>query len=65
MADIETPPPLPDAYIAAVAELLAIPLDPAGTGAIGANLAVLRAAADLVAGFPLDDTVEAAPVFVA
>lgn len=64
MADTDTSPE-PDAYIAAAAELLAIPLDPAWTGAIGANLTVLRGAADLVAGFPLDDAVEAAPVFAA
>ena len=68
MADM--PPPEPatsglDAYIAAAAALLAIPLDPSWAGAVGANLTVLGAAADLVAGFPLPDEAEPAPVFTA
>jgi hypothetical protein len=54
-----------DAYIDAAAGLLAIPLDPAWIGAIGSNLAVLRAAAAHVAEFPLPDEAEAAPVYEA
>lgn len=54
-----------DAYIDAAAALLAIPLDPAWVASIGANLTVLGAAADLVAGFPLPDEAEPAPVFAA
>ena len=54
-----------DAYIEAAAGLLAIPLDPTWIGAIGSNLAVLRAAAAHVAEFPLADAVDAAPVYEA
>lgn len=61
----DTPPGSLDAYIHAAAGLLAIPVDPAWLGAIGSNLTVLRAAADLVAGFPLPDEAEAAPVYEA
>lgn len=54
-----------DAYIEAAAGLLAIPLDPAWIGAIGSNLAVLRAADAHVAAFSLPDEVDAAPVYEA
>jgi hypothetical protein len=54
-----------DAYIAAASSLLALPVDPTWEPAIGANLTVLRAAAELVAGFPLPEEVEAAPIFTA
>ncbi|KAB1072412.1 DUF4089 domain-containing protein [Methylobacterium planeticum] len=58
-----TPPPDLDAYAAQAATLLGLPLDPAWAGSVAANLRVLRAAADLVEGFPLPDEAEAAPVF--
>lgn len=62
----ETPPPFdPDAYAALAALLLGLALDPAWLPAITANLRVLAAAAELVAGFPLPDAVEAAPRFEA
>ncbi|AYO82795.1 AtzG-like protein [Methylobacterium brachiatum] len=62
----ETPPPFdPDAYAALAAQLLGLALDPAWMPAITANLRVLAAAADLVAGFPLPDAFEAAPRFEA
>ena len=54
-----------DAYAAAAAALLGLPLDPAWTGPVTANLRVLAAAAGLVEGFPLPDEAEAAPVFEA
>ncbi|MDB5645584.1 DUF4089 domain-containing protein [Methylobacterium sp.] len=54
-----------DTYIAAAAGLLSIPLDPAWMGAVGSNLAVLRAAADQVGAFPLPDEAEPAPVYEA
>jgi hypothetical protein len=54
-----------DAYIEAAAGLLAIPLDPAWIGAVGSNLAVLRAAAAHVAEFSLPDEADAAPVYEA
>ena len=54
-----------DAYIAAAARLLAIPLDPAWIGAIGSNLTVLHAAATRVGAFDLPDEAEAAPVYTA
>lgn len=54
-----------DAYIAAAARLLAIPLDPAWIGAIGSNLTVLHAAATQVGDFALPDEAEAAPVYEA
>ncbi|NEU12824.1 DUF4089 domain-containing protein [Methylobacterium sp. BTF04] len=67
MSETNAPPPAtgPDAYITAAAALLAIPLDPAWIGAIGSNLSVLCAAADLVGGFPLPDAAEPAPVYTA
>ncbi|MCJ2129829.1 DUF4089 domain-containing protein [Methylobacterium sp. E-045] len=54
-----------DAYIDAASALLGIPLDPAWVAAVGANLTVLQSAAGLVAGFPLPDEAEPAPVFTA
>lgn len=54
-----------DAYIDAASALLGIPLDPAWVAAVGANLTVLQSAAGLVAGFPLPDDAEPAPVFTA
>ena len=62
----ETPPPFdPDAYAALAAPLLGLELDPAWMPPVTANLRVLAAAAELVAGFPLPDAVEAAPRFEA
>ncbi|MCJ2143649.1 DUF4089 domain-containing protein [Methylobacterium sp. E-066] len=62
----ETPPPFdPDAYTAVTAPLLGLDIDPAWMQPITANLRVLAAAAELVAGFPLPDEVEAAPRFEA
>ncbi len=60
-------PMAPDlaAYAAAAAPLLGLALDPAWIEPVCRNLAVLSAAADLVAGFPLPDEAEAAPVFEA
>ncbi|WP_019903491.1 DUF4089 domain-containing protein [Methylobacterium sp. 77] len=52
-------------YIDAASALLGIPLDPAWVAAVGANLTVLHAASGLVAGFPLPDVAEPAPVFTA
>lgn len=53
------------AYVAAAADLLDLPLDPAWVEGIVANLAVLRAAAETVGRFALPDEAEAAPVFEA
>ncbi len=60
-------PVVPDltAYAAAAAPLLGLTLDPSWIEPVCRNLAVLSAAADLVAGFPLPDAAEAAPVFEA
>ncbi|AWN38080.1 DUF4089 domain-containing protein [Methylobacterium radiodurans] len=60
-------PETPDltAYATAAAPLLGLALDPAWIEPVRRNLAVLFAAADLVAGFPLPDEAEAAPVFEA
>lgn len=58
-------PEVPAAYVAAAAALLGLPLDPAWAASVGDNLAVLRAAAERVAAFPLPDEAEAAPVFEA
>lgn len=62
-----TPTPEPDlaAYATAAAPVLGLSLDPAWIEPVVANLRVLRAAADLVAAFPLPDEAEAAPVFEA
>jgi hypothetical protein len=62
----ETPPPFdPDAYAAVAAPHLGLAIDPAWVLPITLNLRVLASAADLVAGFPLPDEVEAAPRFEA
>ena len=62
----EIPPPFdPDAYAAVAAPLLGLAIDPAWVLPITLNLRVLASAADLVAGFPLPDEVEAAPRFEA
>lgn len=58
-------PEAPAAYVAVAAEWLGLPLDPAWTESVADNLAVLRAAAERVAAFPLPDEAEAAPVFEA
>lgn len=55
----------PEAYARTAAPLLGLSLDPAWLEPIAKNLAVLAAAAELVAGFPLADEAEAAPVFEA
>lgn len=61
-----SPPPFdPESYAAAAASLLGLRLDPAWVEAVSANLRVLAAAADRVAGFPLPDEAEAAPRFEA
>ncbi|MGV7029487.1 DUF4089 domain-containing protein [Methylobacterium symbioticum] len=67
MPNPEAPTTEPDlaAYAAAAAPVLGLTLDPAWIAPVVANLRVLRAAADLVAGFPLPDEAEAAPVFEA
>jgi hypothetical protein len=62
MAD---PEPDLDAYAANAAALLRLPVAPDWAGGVVANLRVLMAAFDLVAGFPLPDEAEAAPVFTA
>ncbi|MCJ2055485.1 DUF4089 domain-containing protein [Methylobacterium sp. J-048] len=62
----ETPPPFdPDAYAALAAPLLGLAIEPDWMPPITANLRVLAAAAELVAGFALPDEVEAAPRFEA
>ena len=67
MTDHAADMPMPDldAYAAAAAALLGLPLDPAWSETIVANLRVLHAAAELVGGFALPDTAEAAPVYTA
>ena len=55
----------PEAFAAASAALLGLSLDPSWIEPVTANLRVLAAAADLVAGFPLPDEAEAAPRFEA
>ena len=54
-----------DAYIAAAARVLDLPIDPAWQPAVRANLALTLRLAALVAEFPLPDEAEAAPVFEA
>ncbi|KQP50894.1 DUF4089 domain-containing protein [Methylobacterium sp. Leaf108] len=53
------------AYVEAAAGLLGLPLDPAWAAGVADNLAVLSAAAERVAAFPLPDEAEVAPVFEA
>lgn len=60
-----TPAPDFDSYATAAARMLRLPVDPAWSEAVVANLRVLRACADLVEGFALPDETEAAPVYAA
>jgi hypothetical protein len=53
-----------DAYIAAAADALLLPVDPAWMPAIRANLEVTLRLAKLVDEFPLPDEAEPAPVFI-
>jgi hypothetical protein len=57
-------PPLDD-FIAAAAAALDLPLDPAWTPAVKANLEVTLKHAALVAEFALPDEAEPAPIFKA
>jgi hypothetical protein len=52
-----------DSLIAASAQALGLPVDPAWHAAIRFNLDVTFRLAALVAGFPLPDNAEPAPVF--
>jgi hypothetical protein len=52
-----------DRFIEAAAEALALPIEPAWTPAIRANLEVTLAAGRLVDEFPLPDAVDPAPVY--
>ena len=62
----ESPKPFDaEAYAAVAAPLLGLRLDPAWIEPVSANLRVLAAAAELLAGFPLSDEAEAAPRFEA
>ena len=54
-----------DAFVDAAAHALALPVEPAWTGAVKANLAVTLALAASFEGFPLPDDAEPAPVFTA
>lgn len=53
-----------DAYIAAAADALSLPVDPAWTPSIRANLEVTLRLAKLVDEFPLPDEAEPAPVYI-
>lgn len=53
------------AYIAAAAEALALPVDPAWEAPIAANLKTSLRMARLVADFELPDEAEPAPIFEA
>jgi hypothetical protein len=54
-----------DAYIAAAAAALDLPLEPAWQPTVKANLAVTLKHAATVAAFPLPDEAEPAPVYEA
>jgi hypothetical protein len=54
-----------DAYIAAAARVLDLPIDPAWQPAVRANLELTLRLAAVVAEFPLPDEADAAPVFEA
>jgi hypothetical protein len=54
-----------DAFIAAAAQALDLPLEPAWHPAIRFNLDVTFRLAGLIADFPLPDDAEPAPVFTA
>ena len=60
----ELPDPL-DTYIDAVADALALPIEPAWKPAVRANLEVSLRLARLVDEFPLPDETEPASVFAA
>ena len=53
------------AYIAAAAEALALPVEPAWEASIAANLNTTLRMAQLVADFQLPDEAEPAPIFEA
>ena len=53
-----------DAYIAAAADALSLPVDPAWMPSIRANLEVTLRLAKLVDEFPLPDEAEPAPVYI-
>ena len=59
----ETPPPDPEAILAALLPSTGIPMDPAWRAAVLANLRVAGAIAASLQAFPLPDAVEPAPVF--
>jgi hypothetical protein len=59
------PPFDPEAYAIVASALLGLRLDADWLTPIAANLQVLVAAAELVNGFPLPDTLDAAPRFEA
>ncbi len=59
---VKKPDPL-DTLIAASAQALALPLDPAWRGGIEFNLRLIFTHAALVDAFPLADETEPAPVF--
>jgi hypothetical protein len=52
-----------DAFMAAAAAALGLPLDPASKPSIRANLEATLRIASLVDEFPLPDEIEPAPVF--
>jgi 1-carboxybiuret hydrolase subunit AtzG-like len=54
-----------DAYVAAAARVLELPIDPAWQPAVRANLELTLRLAAVVAAFPLPDEADAAPVFEA
>jgi 1-carboxybiuret hydrolase subunit AtzG-like protein len=54
-----------DAYIAAAARVLELPIDPAWQPSVRANLELTLRLAAVVAAFPLPDEADAAPVFEA
>ncbi|GJD52552.1 hypothetical protein OPKNFCMD_5318 [Methylobacterium crusticola] len=52
-------------YVDAAAPVLGLAIDPAWRDGVTTHLAAILAAAQRVTGFPLPDTLEAAPVFEA
>jgi hypothetical protein len=54
-----------DAYIAAAAHVLELPIDPVWQPAVRANLELTLRLAALITEFPLPDEADAAPVFEA
>lgn len=65
MSSSPVTPPDSEAVMEAAAGVLGLTIDPSWREAVLANLRVLRAAAELVEGFPLPDEAEVAPVFEA